>query len=490
MHALGLFVQRAEVYSTAVCVITAQLTLVFRVCSWFGAGRSALIQYNAKKPIKFALRLYSLNCSTTGCVCVLAERAQWRVIAVMSFKRDQSTCGSYTWNLLLHHWTKANKANPDFVDKFKYCASIHDLVMHMAGLLPRHGYTLIMDSFYTHVNTFKALYDARYNAVGSVKEKRGVPLYLFWKKHDRTRQFGDCFHARTLDGKVLLQQWKGGAAVLKLRFSSARLTPCLRPVRIGSADKQVVSVLSTLHKGVSGSADAVRNEDGVSEVIRKRTAKHRGVDGYEEVSGPRPPALTFYSEHMGGTDTFDGMRAHNTVHREAKRWYIAMWHQLLDLAAANSFILFKTKHGAPLHDLAGFRAELVDGLLAAGDRNLDAMKSELAKKPPRPAADFVRDGRLPVVYDQHIPITVSTKEGDSRKRCVVCSFLIDSEQWTGGKREAKKGGVMCNECGGLSFCVAGDRNHWDFVHKSGPAPEDPESGAGGGGGGGTASAYV
>lgn len=374
----------------------------------------------------------------------------------------------FCWDKLLHHWTPHDKTCKEFLELYPYAASTDALVKHMARQLGGTGYTIVVDSYYTHVSTFRDLVDMGYHAVGSVKGNRGVPLDAFWKKKDNKRKFGDCFHARTTDGKVLLQQWKGNGQDMCGCYRDGVSSAVTVLPTLLLADKQVVSVLSTLHTGVSGTAEKVATMKGVEMVRRNR--KEGGA--FASLVGPRPPAVSFYSRHMGGTDAFDQLRALNSVHRESKRWYVAVWYTIVDHIAANSFVLYKLKQGQDLKDQTRFRAELVDQLLCAAGVALALPRS--VRQRDDDATDDAEGGGVvasyqPRAYGQHVPIPVRDNE---RRACDVCSALVLQKAMPDGRTTAHKANMKCMQCGGRFYCLTTERNHWEWAHKAEVSLED------------------
>jgi hypothetical protein len=111
---------------------------------------------------------------------------------------------------LVHHWSQANKKNPEFVKMYPYCNSIKDMVIWFAKAVELFGHSFVTDSYFTSVSLCRELHALGCDAVGSIKfPASGVPQSQLWKKDDKSRTFGDCYAIRSEDGLVGVQQWVG-----------------------------------------------------------------------------------------------------------------------------------------------------------------------------------------------------------------------------------------------------------------------------------------
>ena len=55
----------------------------------------------------------------------------------------------------------------------------------------------------------------------------------------------------------------------------------------------------------------------------------------------KPETVEFYNETKAGVDALDQKVRHYTTYRKTKRWPLAVFYNILDIAAYNSYVLFK-----------------------------------------------------------------------------------------------------------------------------------------------------
>ena len=55
----------------------------------------------------------------------------------------------------------------------------------------------------------------------------------------------------------------------------------------------------------------------------------------------KPETVEFYNETKAGVDALDQKVRHYTTYRKTKRWPMAVFYNILDIAAYNSYVLFK-----------------------------------------------------------------------------------------------------------------------------------------------------
>lgn len=83
---------------------------------------------------------------------------------------------------------------------------------------------------------------------------------------------------------------------------------------------------------------------------------------------PCPKVVREYNAHMGGVDLMDSYLGRYRIQMKSRKWYMRLFHHLLDLTVINSWVLYKQVHtktgiGAKeIMSLAEFRTELADTL--------------------------------------------------------------------------------------------------------------------------------
>jgi hypothetical protein len=194
------------------------------------------------KPIRDGIKLYALCCPYTG----------------------------YVWDIIVHHWTAADKTNPAYVAHWPHSKGVAALVCALASTLHHEGHVVYMDSYFCTLGCVRALAAKGYGAVGSVKPKSGVPQTLLWPKKSTRFPFGSSRHLRSADGLIGVQQW---------------------------VDNAVVTVISTVHACISGTVDGIRKMPYKLWVNVTRRRKNRG--GVHNLHHSVQPKVIFdYTDHM------------------------------------------------------------------------------------------------------------------------------------------------------------------------------------------------
>ena len=58
----------------------------------------------------------------------------------------------------------------------------------------------------------------------------------------------------------------------------------------------------------------------------------------------KPEIVDYYNSTKGGVDCLDQIVRYFSTKRKTNRWPVALFYNMLDIAAYNSFLLYKTKH--------------------------------------------------------------------------------------------------------------------------------------------------
>ena len=150
-------------------------------------------------------------------------------------------------------------------------------------------------------------------------------------------------------------------------------------------------------------------------VVVKRRMKVRGV--YQEVDVVQPLAIHRYNQYMNAVDRSDQMLACHSIYRKCYRWWKTLFFHLIDIAIVNGFLLFQEHranhpdtpalHRKPTYSIVDFREELVRQMCALAEYDRPPVYEAVQAVPPNDQFCTV-----------HIPMTA---EGNTRRRCVVCS---------------------------------------------------------------------
>ncbi|XP_064460258.1 piggyBac transposable element-derived protein 4-like [Ornithodoros turicata] len=267
------------------------------------------------------------------------------------------------------------------------------------------GYTIFMDNFYTSTPLFKHLLERGTFACGTTrKDRRGFPPELKDAGWERDADRGDVRWLR--EHNVLYLQWK---------------------------DRHVVNLMSTAHTA---------NEHV--------PAKHREKKGDEwtEVTVKKPLVIAEHSRGMAGADKSGQLIGSYDILIRCVRWWKTLFFRCVDIAAANSFLLFQEhrKQHPELpqlsrpsrYDQLAFRIELVQQLvgLAAAAVDVDVKP---APKPPA-SRGAVRSWRA---AQSHRPERL-------KKRC-NCKMCYEKT------KVERKTNVFCKACC-VHLCFTSSRN--------------------------------
>ncbi|CAJ0916379.1 unnamed protein product [Ranitomeya imitator] len=184
-----------------------------------------------------------------------------------------------------------------------------EVVWDLVEPLLHEGYHLYVDTNYTSVALFNALRSCNTVACGIVSRNRqGLPHQLLDKKSN----LGESFALRNGD-------------LLALQYT----------------DKISVLLLSTIH------------DESTTPV---RSAGHR-------TTTLKPVCLRDYNKYMGGADRLEETLPLSQTVRKSTAWYRKVAIHLIQLAAFNSYIVYKTANPGNLSSLLKFKTELITQLV-------------------------------------------------------------------------------------------------------------------------------
>ena len=75
----------------------------------------------------------------------------------------------------------------------------------------------------------------------------------------------------------------------------------------------------------------------------------------------KPLVIHFYNKNKVGVDVFDQMARQYTTHSASRRWPLAVWTNVLDIAASNAWIIFRKTTGSKV-SRRDFILDLIEGL--------------------------------------------------------------------------------------------------------------------------------
>ena len=359
------------------------------------------------------------------CLCLYQPRQNVAIDERMVKSRHRSGIRQYIkdkptkWGIKL--WVLADSLNACVIDFDIYIGKAsgrqvsehglaYDVVMKLINPFFNQGYHLFIDNFYTSITLAKHLFQRGILTTGTILDtKRDFPPNL-------------------KNGK----QWAKGRARGSMRWE--RVPPVLTVQWI---DNKVVSLITT-----SGKANET--------VQVNRKTRNGGVWSTKVVSQPK--VFQTYNRHMNAVDRADQVLATNNVQRKCMRWWKALFFHLIDIAVANSYILFKehqTKfpenealRRSSSYSLGNFREELVRQLCGFPEET-DVPPANCTVKPA------TRLGKFDTV---HVPVY-----GERKRSCVVCCRL---------ERKQRKVYSYCSapECEGKYMHITKERNCFEIFH--------------------------
>ena len=189
------------------------------------------------------------------------------------------------------------------------------------------------------------------------------------------------------------------------------------------------------NRGVLMAAAAIGDFDSTS------TVKRRGKGSATKSSINCPTVIKMYNEGMGGVDLLDQRVASYRLDRKSKfRFYLRIFFDLLDIACANSFIVYNILYPQKRFTLLDFKIVVAKSLIGNYSNRVRSMKSS---QPSRRSV-----AGTPIAAPDHLPIFM-----DKRSRCVYCSVGgIESRTF-----------VKCTTCEKALCCVK-ERNCFLLHH--------------------------
>jgi len=183
-----------------------------------------------------------------------------------------------------------------------------DVVMRLIQPVQNRGYNICCDNFFTSLSLAKSLSAAKTSIVGTLRRnKREVSQTM------------------TAPSKVLHKSqfyWQRDSKTLFVNYQAKK--------------NKNVCLISTMHASPT-----------VDDTLKKK-----------------PAIIHFYNQNKVGVDVFDQMARQFSVHCASRRWPLAVWSNMLDIAAINSWIVYKKRTGSKISRRM-FILQLVDELRLA-----------------------------------------------------------------------------------------------------------------------------
>jgi len=151
-------------------------------------------------------------------------------------------------------------------------------------------------------------------------------------------------------------------------------------------------------------------------VVNLMSSHHNSI-AVDSTDKKKPEIVNYYNKTKIGTDLMDQKVANYTTARATRRWPMALWFNILDIAAANAEIIFHLTHP---DDRPGHRRRFLKDLSL--ELVMPQMKSRFDENPRLPAATLaaMKYFRLEKEVQSHALVGLQAKV-DTRVRCYKCS---------------------------------------------------------------------
>lgn len=165
------------------------------------------------------------------------------------------------------------------------------VVMRLTDPVKNKGYNICHDNFFSTLENAKLLQQRKCSVVGTIKKSaKGIPKEI--KEVRRNEKYSSQFY------------WENDIGCLLVNYQCK--------------EKKNVCLISTMH-------DAPR------------------VDNTNEKK--KPHVIMFYNRNKVGVDAIDQMARLYSTHSATRRWPLAVWTNILDLAAINAWTVYKKVTG-------------------------------------------------------------------------------------------------------------------------------------------------
>ena len=309
---------------------------------------------------------------------------------------------------------------------------IADFVRELVAKLKEEGHELFMDNLFTSVTIMEELYLLHKTYVtGTCRARRGYPDEL----------------------EQLAAQWA------KPRDTPPQGTWDWRQAPLRNDAGEMVGTITSYLWQDSGPAKMMSTRHGLAHgfVVRR-------VRGFRERQNiPSPNAFVFYGMNMGAVDTADALRAYLSCASVSRKWWMAVFYWVLDVAAVNAWVWCEIK-GYTKEQKAKLRQEFQDNLIAHltgyADEEEEELRDLVGQKRPRTCRHGLtnRVGRYnrkrpPACRHAavpHWPVLVKYPGRRKNRRCVYCWSLKRKSQKS--EKDVVNTPIACEHCG-VPLCL-------------------------------------
>lgn len=291
----------------------------------------------------------------------------------------------YVWDLFVY---TGKQTKYDFEieglsdEKVKTLKKPTKIVLKLMQSLVNQGYILGVDNFYTSPELFEILLDNKTDAIGTVRSNR-----------------------KLLSPVVRSKVLKKGETVVEYKH---------KMMHMKWRDKKYVNMLSTIY------------EDSMEEVA---------VAG-QRVSKP-DVCIKYRKHHMAGVDKMDQIISVQTSARKGvKKYYKKIFLRLLDIAALNCHVIYKTNGGRKC--FLDFKLQLIEEIISKYGSDIYCLK--------KPSSDLSLGPCPARLSGRHFLVETGPHDENSDKKvqrqCVYCALL----------KKKKRSIYSCDVCQ-LTLCV-------------------------------------
>lgn len=278
------------------------------------------------------------------------------------------------------------------------------VVKHLVKDLSHTGNIIVIDNYYTAVAVCDALSRKGLGCIGALRlHRKAIPGKL---RKANTRNFPTSQHGPPACWIRSLDQDKPYPLAC-----------------VAWWDKKPIGFLSTVYSSRL-----------IEKPVKNKNPERRLVK--------MPEVVLEYNYNMGGVDSSDQKRKTYAFPHQGKKWYLHMYHYMIESAVGNSHITFNDLrvHYREKVTALQFRWELIEGLFSLADMLQHSDIRDMSETPESAYTSFVSNHRRKNANDRlsgrHFVEKVEAK-GFQGTRCVVCAARK--------KRRVTK--FVCPDCG-------------------------------------------
>jgi hypothetical protein len=219
-----------------------------------------------------------------------------------------------------------------------------DVVLRLAASIQKKGYNLTMDNFFTSLNLAKQLQAQGTSVVGTMREcRRELPKEF--AKPEKNSLYASWFYKHQQSGAILCKyQCKAAKTVTLLS------TMHTDAVVEDNSEKKKPEIIHSYNKN--------KVSDLILHIYPYSSPEHRTL--YKYSIRLRTVGNVFRLKQVG-VDAVDAMARLYSTKCACRRWPVAVWCNMLDMAGINAWIVYKNSTGSTVSRL-NFLFELVNEL--------------------------------------------------------------------------------------------------------------------------------